>query len=202
MLILSFGAVKSSSALLKCHFWKLCIFSSAGVYGIMAASPLFSQWPTGKRVSRWAFATTIFLPEGNASGLKGRCCVPLLLSRLAILGTEAGMGSCQHAVPCWILEFCCVSLSPAIKQPRSAFAGGHVLIPPALFNQLLDFGWAWWWRGRGWECHVQPWGIYLDRAKGFRSSNQLFVSGSPFHRWKTLFCQFLSQWVVEEIIWA
>uniref|UniRef100_UPI003AAF0CD6 uncharacterized protein n=1 Tax=Centroberyx gerrardi TaxID=166262 RepID=UPI003AAF0CD6 len=51
-------------------------------------------------------------------------------------------------------------------------------------------------------CPVRALRIYVDRTKGLRKSNQLFVSWAPSHRGRALTCQRLSHWVVEAIILA
>ncbi len=49
-------------------------------------------------------------------------------------------------------------------------------------------------------CPVRALHIYMDRTKGFRKSNQLFVSWAPSHKGRALMRQRLSHWVVEAII--
>lgn len=51
-------------------------------------------------------------------------------------------------------------------------------------------------------CPVRALRIYIDRTKGFRKSNQLFVSWAPSHRGRALTRQRLSHWVVEAIVLA
>ncbi|XP_051815406.1 uncharacterized protein LOC127537286 [Acanthochromis polyacanthus] len=51
-------------------------------------------------------------------------------------------------------------------------------------------------------CPVRALCIYMDRTKGFRKSNQLFISWAPSHKGRALTRQCLSHWVVEAIILA
>ncbi|XP_058483844.1 uncharacterized protein LOC131459867 [Solea solea] len=51
-------------------------------------------------------------------------------------------------------------------------------------------------------CPVRALRIYVDRTKGFRKSNQLFVSWAPSHRGRAPTRQRLSHWVVQAIILA
>ncbi len=49
-------------------------------------------------------------------------------------------------------------------------------------------------------CPVRALRIYMDRTKGFRKSNQLFISWAPSHKGRALTHQRLSHWMVEAII--
>lgn len=51
-------------------------------------------------------------------------------------------------------------------------------------------------------CPVRALRIYMDKTKGFRKSNQLFVSWAPSHKGRALTRQRLSYWVVEAITLA
>lgn len=178
----------SSSALLTLglHFINAAVkFLNSGWYCRVIKNTFWQQAnechsdghfsPLGERWWPWLCATLAQLPEGWPSW--------------------SVMQASDHvSMPChlgsWSSAYVC--LQPRAAKPRNksisvGFCWRTHADFPSLFNQLLDSGWAWWWIGRGWECHVQPWGIYLDGAKGFRNSNQLFVSQASFHRWKTLF---------------
>ncbi|KAJ8380689.1 hypothetical protein SKAU_G00014670 [Synaphobranchus kaupii] len=48
-------------------------------------------------------------------------------------------------------------------------------------------------------CPVRALRVYVDRTKGFRKSNQLFVSWASTHRGKPVSRQRLSHWLVEAI---
>ena len=51
-------------------------------------------------------------------------------------------------------------------------------------------------------CPVRALRVYVDRSKGYRRSNQLFVSWGPPRKGGALTCQRLSHWVVEAIVLA